>query len=212
LAFQSDLWLSSSDGRILRLDARIGSPEPALRVPAGGALSTVGDAVVMVVRDDVAHQVARLNPASGRVLWRGSLRAVGPSVVAGRLMWTPTVDGRTPDLDPCQRVRAGKRRDLPAVHQERRRRRRAGSPRQQRGHWTGPLDGPSLDQIATEVAGGRPVVASIVWPGGKGQEVAIAGVLNDLLLVGDPAHGETVIPYGNFSASYQGGAAWPAGR
>ncbi|MGZ4279713.1 MAG: hypothetical protein ACXVVU_23965 [Solirubrobacteraceae bacterium] len=94
-----DLWLSRSDGRILRFDARTGRPEPALRVPAGGALSTVGDAVVMVVSDDVAHQVVRLDPASGRVLWRRSLRAVGPSVAAGGLMWIPTVDGRTPDLD-----------------------------------------------------------------------------------------------------------------
>jgi hypothetical protein len=98
-AVGDDVWLSRSDGRILRFDARTGSPKPALRAAAGGALSTVGNAVFMVVSDDVSHQVIRLDPASGRVIWSRSVRAVGPSVAAGGLLWIPTVDARTPDVN-----------------------------------------------------------------------------------------------------------------
>ncbi len=93
-----DLWLARSDGHILRFDARTGATKPALRAPAGGELSTVGGTVIMVRNNDVTHRVVRLDPTSGRVLWHRSLRAVGPSVAAGGLLWIPTVDGRTPDV------------------------------------------------------------------------------------------------------------------
>ncbi len=64
----------------------------------------------------------------------------------------------------------------------------------------------SLDQVTTEIAGRRPVVVDITWTDGKGHSVAVAGVLNDLLLIADPANGETVIEYESFPAGYKGGA------
>jgi hypothetical protein len=63
-----------------------------------------------------------------------------------------------------------------------------------------------LDEITTEIDAGRPVVATIQWLSGVEHYVAIAGVLNDQLLVCDPINGETVISYDTFPAQYQGGA------
>jgi hypothetical protein len=65
----------------------------------------------------------------------------------------------------------------------------------------------TLDEIAAEIAAGRPIAVDINWNSGVGQHVvAIAGVLNDLLLVCDPVNGESVIRYADFPAQYQGGA------
>ena len=64
----------------------------------------------------------------------------------------------------------------------------------------------SLDAIAAEMNAGRPVVADISWNSGGSHVVAIAGILNDQLLICDPANGESVISYGQFPASYFGGA------
>jgi hypothetical protein len=77
------------------------------------------------------------------------------------------------------------------------------------GNWNSVGGGSlTLDQIVTEVSAGRPVCADIAWSGGAGQHcVAIAGVLDDLLLVCDPIYGETVIEYEQFPVAYQGGAS-----
>jgi len=64
----------------------------------------------------------------------------------------------------------------------------------------------TLDEIAAAIAAGRPVVADIQWNSGGQHVVAIVGVLNDLLLVCDPANGESVISYEDFPALYAGGA------
>jgi hypothetical protein len=65
----------------------------------------------------------------------------------------------------------------------------------------------SLDEITAEIKAGRPVVVDINWNNGSGQHsVAIAGVLNNLLLILDPINGETVMSFGNFPAQYNGGA------
>jgi hypothetical protein len=77
------------------------------------------------------------------------------------------------------------------------------------GNWnsSGPSS-PTLAQIATEISAGRPVAVDIAWNGGAGQHcVAIAGVLNDLLLICDPAYGESVIQFESFPSAYQGGAS-----
>ena len=58
------------------------------------------------------------------------------------------------------------------------------------------------------MAGKRPIAVDIAWSGGGGQHyVAIAGVLNDILLICDPIFGETFIPYEDFPSAYQGGAS-----
>jgi hypothetical protein len=76
-------------------------------------------------------------------------------------------------------------------------------------NYPGQSNMPTLDQISTELAAGRPICVDIVWNGGGGTGhcVAIAGVLNDMLLICDPAYGETVIQYESFPSAYQGGAS-----
>ena len=64
----------------------------------------------------------------------------------------------------------------------------------------------SLDQIASEVNAGRPVVVGITWFSGGSHFVAIAGVLGDGLLVLDPINGQSVVRFGAFPGSYFGGA------
>ena len=65
----------------------------------------------------------------------------------------------------------------------------------------------SLDAITSEISAGRPLAVDITWNSGAGSHVvAIAGVLNDLLLICDPANGESVMAYEQFPAAYFGGA------
>ena len=65
----------------------------------------------------------------------------------------------------------------------------------------------SLDDIAAEINAKRPLAVDISWNSGIGSHVvAIAGVLNDQLLICDPGSGESVISYSEFPAFYQGGA------
>jgi hypothetical protein len=76
------------------------------------------------------------------------------------------------------------------------------------GNWNKPgLATMSLSQIAGEVAAGRPVCVDIAWNGGGQHCVAIAGELDDQLLICDPIFGETSIQYELFPAAYQGGAS-----
>lgn len=65
----------------------------------------------------------------------------------------------------------------------------------------------SLGDIAGQISAGHPVVADITWLNGAGSHVvAIAGVLGDSLLILDPANGESVVRFGDFPATYFGGA------
>ncbi|MFM0222101.1 hypothetical protein [Paraburkholderia dipogonis] len=75
------------------------------------------------------------------------------------------------------------------------------------GNWASNQPGDlGLDQIASELNAGRPVVADITWFSGGSHVVAIAGVLSDSLLVLDPANGQSVVRFGAFPGSYFGGA------
>jgi hypothetical protein len=75
------------------------------------------------------------------------------------------------------------------------------------GNWASNQPGSlGLDQIASEVNAGRPVVAEITWFSGGTHFVAIAGVLGAGLLVLDPINGQSVIRFGGFPAYYFGGA------
>jgi hypothetical protein len=66
----------------------------------------------------------------------------------------------------------------------------------------------TLAQIQTEIGAGRPVVMDIAWNAGGGQHVvAIAGALDEMLLICDPIYGESVIQYESFPSAYQGGAS-----
>ncbi|MEO8829388.1 papain-like cysteine protease family protein [Lapillicoccus sp.] len=65
----------------------------------------------------------------------------------------------------------------------------------------------SFAQVAAEVHAGRPVCVDITWKNGLGSHVvAIAGALNDQILVLDPANGESVIAFEDFPDQYAAGA------
>src|ERR1019366_964965 len=65
----------------------------------------------------------------------------------------------------------------------------------------------SLSVAASEIAARRPIAVDIAWKGGGQHCVAIAGVLDDWLLICDPIYGTTVIQYESFPSGYQGGAS-----
>ncbi|MFY9724745.1 MAG: hypothetical protein WAJ87_04580 [Bryobacteraceae bacterium] len=76
------------------------------------------------------------------------------------------------------------------------------------GNWNGPrLSSITLAQINTEIGAGRPIAVDIKWKSKGAHCVAIAGVLNDMLLICDPIFGETVIQYELFPTAYRGGAS-----
>jgi hypothetical protein len=78
------------------------------------------------------------------------------------------------------------------------------------GNWKQPgVATLTLAQMAAEISAGRPICANIAWNAANaGQHVVvIAGVLNDQLLICDPANGESVIQYEDFPAFYSSGAS-----
>lgn len=73
-------------------------------------------------------------------------------------------------------------------------------------NWNSPaLPSITLEEIAAELNALRPVVVDITWKSGEQHFVAIAGVLNDRLLICDPANGESPINYASFPGEYRGG-------
>lgn len=77
----SDLWLSVSDGRLLRLDARTGARKGVLH--ARGLPVTVGHALI-VMRDVVA---ARLDTTNGRATWQVPLGTTYAWAAASGALW-----------------------------------------------------------------------------------------------------------------------------
>jgi outer membrane protein assembly factor BamB len=77
----SDLWVAVSDGGLLRLDARSGARKAVLH--ARGTPVAVGDA--LVVMGDLA--AARLDPDTGRAIWRAPLGTTYASTAAAGTLW-----------------------------------------------------------------------------------------------------------------------------
>ena len=66
----------------------------------------------------------------------------------------------------------------------------------------------TLAQITTEIKAGWPIAVDLSWNDKSGQHaVAIAGVLDDKLLICDPDNGESSIKYESFPSGYYGGAS-----
>jgi hypothetical protein len=87
----NDLWVNLADGRLLRYDARTGARTGVLQGPKSGTLATVAGALYNLA--DSA--VTRLDPATGRVLWRSALHPANPAspntvTSADGLLWLPT--------------------------------------------------------------------------------------------------------------------------
>jgi outer membrane protein assembly factor BamB len=77
------LWVAVADGRLLQFDARTGAARIALRSPVLGDVLTVGGRLVVVG----GHDIVRLDPRSGRVLWRTNLGTVYAATAADGRVW-----------------------------------------------------------------------------------------------------------------------------
>ena len=69
----------------------------------------------------------------------------------------------------------------------------------------------TLATITKEMEARRPIAVDLGWKGGGQHCVAIAGVMNDMLLICDPIYGESAIQYKTFPDAYRGGASWVSG-
>jgi hypothetical protein len=76
---------------------------------------------------------------------------------------------------------------------------------------SGALSSIPLATITQEMEVRRPIAVDLKWKDGGQHCVAVAGVLNDMLLICDPIYGESAIKYESFPAAYRGGASWVSG-
>ena len=95
-----DLWVQTSDGRLLRLDGATGKRKATLRVPDGNEIGDLGmNGLFLFDGASVSRVDARLHE-----LWRTPIQSTGPGVAAHGRLWieTPTAPrgDRVLTLDP----------------------------------------------------------------------------------------------------------------
>jgi streptogramin lyase len=95
-----DLWVQSSDGRVVRLDGATGKREATVRVPDGTEISDLGmNALFLSDGVSLSRADARL-----RELWRTPIQSIGPGVAAHGRLWIETATAPRGDrvltLDP----------------------------------------------------------------------------------------------------------------
>jgi hypothetical protein len=56
------------------------------------------------------------------------------------------------------------------------------------------------------IKSGRPVAVDVQWPDQNQHCIAIAGILDDQLMIVDLDYGESVVNYNQFPTTYQSGA------
>jgi hypothetical protein len=99
VALGGDLVVATGDRRLLRLDGGTGARKASLALPRTGTLTAHGGSLYLV--DGGA--VSRIDPASGRALWRAAIDRIGPDAAAGGRLWAEA-PGRHGDglvaLDP----------------------------------------------------------------------------------------------------------------
>jgi outer membrane protein assembly factor BamB len=83
-----DLWLATSDRGLAHLDGRTGAVKARFRTPFGGELAAFAGGLYLAN----PTQVVRLDPASGRVLWRARYSDVGAAAEARGLIWAESHD------------------------------------------------------------------------------------------------------------------------
>jgi streptogramin lyase len=99
VALGGDLVVAAGGRRLLRLDGRTGARKAALALPRDGALAAYDGSLYLVDRG----AVGRIDPTSGRVLWRAPIDRIGPVAAARGRLWAEA-PGRAGDrlvaLDP----------------------------------------------------------------------------------------------------------------
>jgi streptogramin lyase len=83
-----DLFVLSNDRRVQRIDGRSGAVKATFRVPFGGELAAFAGGLYLAN----PTQEVRLDPASGRVLWRARYADVGAAAEARGLIWVESRD------------------------------------------------------------------------------------------------------------------------
>jgi streptogramin lyase len=83
-----DLWLATSDLRLVRLDGRTGAVEATFRAPFGGELAAFAGGLYLAS----PTEAARLDPATGRITWRARYADVGAAAEARGLIWVESRD------------------------------------------------------------------------------------------------------------------------
>jgi outer membrane protein assembly factor BamB len=78
-----DLWVLVRDGRIVRLDGQTGARKASFQAPFVGAFGAFGGALYLA--DD--NQAAKLDPATGRVLWSVPADQFGAAAAARGVIW-----------------------------------------------------------------------------------------------------------------------------
>jgi streptogramin lyase len=78
-----DLWLLSNHRRLVRLDGRTGAVRAAFRAPIAGELASFAGGLYIANLD----QAVRVDPASGRGVWRARTVNVGAAAEARGLIW-----------------------------------------------------------------------------------------------------------------------------
>jgi hypothetical protein len=81
-----DLWVHTSDGRLLRLDGRTGKREATLRMPDGSGISDLGTNGLFLF--DQAS-ISRVDSKLHR-LWRTPIPSIGSAVAADGRLWVET--------------------------------------------------------------------------------------------------------------------------
>ena len=81
-----DLWLQTSDGRLLRLDGTTGKREATLRMPDETVISDLGaNGLFLIDRASIARVDSKLHR-----LWRAPIPSIGPAVAAHGRLWVET--------------------------------------------------------------------------------------------------------------------------
>lgn len=86
-----DLWVQTSDGRLLRLDSATGRRKATLHVPDGSYVADFGLNRLFLV-DSVS--LSRVDPRNLHPLWRTPIPSIGAGVAADGRLWVETTGRR----------------------------------------------------------------------------------------------------------------------
>lgn len=84
-----DLWVQTSDGRLVRLDGVTGRREAAFRVPDGSVVADLWSNGLYVIDETT---LTRVDPNDLRPVWRAPIVSIGPAIAAGGKLWVETPD------------------------------------------------------------------------------------------------------------------------
>ena len=82
-----DLWVQTSDGRLVRLDGATGRRKAAFHVPDGSVIADLWSNGLYVIDETT---LSRVDPNDLRPAWRAPIVSIGPAIAAGGRLWVET--------------------------------------------------------------------------------------------------------------------------